>query len=103
MACLTRPILLPPESVKNVVMAILVLHNYLRQCSPHGTYCPSTLTDVKDSVRFTPGYWRGDEETSKTFFSLCPLQFSGNKPANAKEVRNTFADYFVNEGQVYWQ
>ena len=23
--------------------------------------------------------------------------------ANIKQVRNTFADYFVNKGQVYWQ
>ena len=55
---LRAPILLPPESVKNVVMAILVLHNYLRQSSSHGTYCPPGLTDVEDSTGFTPGYWK---------------------------------------------
>ena len=34
--CVLRaPTLLPPESVRNVVMAILVLHNYLRQSSSH--------------------------------------------------------------------
>ena len=53
---LRAPILLPPESVKNVAMAILVLHNYLRQSSSHGTYCPPGLTDVEDSTGFTPGY-----------------------------------------------
>ena len=100
---LRAPISLPPESVKNVVMAILVLHNYLRQISSHGTYCPPGLTDVKDSTGFTPGYWREDEETSQTFFNLCPLQFFGNTQANVKEVHNTFAHYFVNEVQVYWQ
>ena len=84
-------------------MAILVLHNYLHQNSSHGTYCPPGLTDVEDSTGFIPGYWREDEETSQTFFSLCPLQFPGNIQANAKEVRNTFSGYFVNEGQVYWQ
>ena len=84
-------------------MAILVLLNYLRQSSSHGTYSPPGLTDVEDSTGFTPGYWREEEETSHTFFNLGPLQFSRNKQANAKEVRNTFAAYFVNEGQVYWQ
>ena len=96
-------ILLPPESVKNVVMTILVLHNYLHQSSSHVTYCPPGLTDVEDSTGFTPGYWHEDEETSQIFFNLGPLQFSGNTQANAKEVRNIFADYLVNKGQVYWQ
>ena len=99
----TPAILLSPESVKNVVMVILVLHNYFCQSSSHGTYCPPCLPDVEDSTGFTPGYWRENEEASQTFFNLCLLQFSGNTQANAKEVRNTFADYFVNEGQVYWQ
>ena len=84
-------------------MAILVLLNYLRQSLSHSTYSPPGLTDVEDSTGFTPGYWHEDEETSQTFFNLGPLQFSRNTQANAKEVRNTFADYFVNEGQVYWQ
>ena len=100
---LRAPILLAPESVKNIAMAILVLHNYLRQSLSNGTYCPPGLTDVEDSTGFTPGCWRDDEETSQTFFNLGPRQFSGNAQTNAKEVRNTFADYFVNEGQVHLQ
>ena len=95
--------LLPPESVKNVVIAILVLRNHLRRSSPPGAYYLRGLTNVEDSTGFTPGYWRKDEAISQTFFNLGPLQFSGNTQANAKEVRNTFADYFVNEGQVCWQ
>ena len=91
---LRAPILLAPESVKNIAMAILVLHNYLRQSLSNGTYCPPGLTDVEDSTGFTPGCWRDDEETTQTFFNLGPRQFSGNAQANAKEVRNTFADYF---------
>ena len=82
-------------------MAILVLHHYLRQSSSHGTHCPPGITHVEDSTGFTPKCWREDEETSQTFFSLGPLQLSVNIQANAKEVRNTFTDYFVNEGQVY--
>ena len=82
-------------------MAILDLHNYLHQSSSHGTYCPPGLTDVEDSTGFTPGYWCDDKEISQTFFNLDPLQFSGNTQANAKAVCNTFADYFMNEGQVY--
>ena len=56
---------------------------------------------MSETQQDLPGYWREDEETSQTFFSLDPLQFSGNTQANAKKVRNIFADYFVNEGQVY--
>ena len=105
---LRAPILPLPESVKNFVTAFLVLHNYLGQSSSHGIYFPPGLTDVEYSVTpgqtvFTPGYRHEDEETCQTFFNLGPLQLSGNTQANAKEVRNTFADYFVNEGQVYWQ
>ena len=84
-------------------MAILVLHNYLCQSSSYGTYCLPGLTDVENSTGFTPGYWREDEETSQSFFNLAPLQFSGRTQTNAKELHNTFADNFVNEGQVYWQ
>ena len=78
------------------------------QSSSHDIYFPPGLTDVEYSVTpgqtaLTPGYWREDEETSQTFFILGPLQFSGNTRANAKEVRNTFADYFVNEREAYWQ
>ena len=107
-SCLRAPILSLPELVKNFVTAILVLHNYLCQSSSHGIYFPPGLTDVEYSVTpgqtaLTPGYWREDEETSQTFFILGPLQFSGNTRANAKEVRNTFADYFVNEREAYWQ
>ena len=60
-------------------------------------------THQKDSTAFPSGYWRENKETSQTFFNLGPLQFSGNTQANAKEVRNIFADYFENEGQVYWK
>ena len=56
---------------------------------------PIVLIDVEDSTEFTPGYWREDEETSQTFFNLDPLQFLGNTKANVKEVRNSFANYFV--------
>ena len=83
------PILLLPESVKNVVIVILVLHNYLRQSSLYGTYCLPGITDIEDLTGFTPGYWRKND-ISQTFFNLGPLQFLGNTQANAKEVRNTF-------------
>ena len=82
-------------------MAVLVLHHYLHQSSSHGTSCHPDITDVEDSTGFTPKFWGEDEETSQTFFNLGPLQLSVSTQANAKEVRNTFADYFVNEGQVY--
>ena len=82
-------------------MAILVFRNYLCQNSSHRIYCPPCVTDVEKSTGFTPGYWREDEETSQTFFNLGPLQFSGNRQANAKEICNTFADYFVKEEQEY--
>ena len=84
-------------------MVILVLHNYLRQSSSHGAYCPPGLTDIDDSAGFTPGFWHEDEETSQTFFNFCLLPFLGDSQENAKEVCKTFANYFGNEGQVYWQ
>jgi len=49
-----------------------------------------------------PGSWRSD-----TFISaLSPLEvplFGHNVSTWAKKVRETFNDYFVNEGAVSWQ
>ena len=43
---LRAPILLPPKSVRNFAMAILALHNHLRQSSSHRTHCLPGLSDV---------------------------------------------------------
>ena len=41
------PILLLPNSVERIVLAMLVLHNLLRRSSSRSTYCPPGLTDME--------------------------------------------------------
>ena len=70
-------------------MASLTLHNYLRKGPSRNIYCP-------------PGQWRNDVQAT----SMTPLDMprSGhNASAKAKQIRETFKDYFNNEGSVSWQ
>ena len=81
----------------------LVLHNFLRKSSSRNVYCPSTLADHEDAEgRVVLGSWRSDVASA-----FAPLNASAernrNPTRNAKEIRDTFADYFMNEGSVSWQ
>ena len=53
--------------------------------------------------QFAQGLWCSDGTPTQTFFDLNPSSnMSRNASLNAKEIRNIFANYFVNEGQVQW-
>ena len=53
---------------------------------------------------FAQGSWHSDGRPTQTFFNLSTSSnMSRNASLNAKEIRNIFTDYFVNEGQVQWQ
>ena len=92
-----------PSSVESLVMAALVLHNYLRKSSSKNVYCPHGLLDTEfRDGELTNGLWRQDG-TSESFLSLSVPATGHNVANDAKMIRDTFKDYFVNEGAVEWQ
>ena len=97
-------IALSPDFVADLALASLTLHNILRSGPSRQIYCPRGLLDEEDPTtgEFIPGSWRHDKSTH----SMDPLIIppSGhNFTTDAKHVRDTYKDYFVNEGAVSWQ
>ena len=99
---LRKPMLLEPEKVEIVVMAIAYLHNFLRRSGSRNIYTPPDFLDQENEGLMTEGRWRQEVEADSG--SLLPLRrvprLSTNK---AEEVRNEFAEYFVTTGAVEWQ
>ena len=97
-------IALSPKFVSDLAFATLVLHNFLRSGRYRQIYCPKHLVDEEDplSGKLIPGSWRNDKSL-QSFLSLDISPSGHNYTAYAKNVRDTFKDYFVNEGAVSWQ
>ena len=100
-----RPFSLEPEKVKIVTLAAITLHNWLRSASKIGKIdIPVGLTDREniETGEFFEGTWRSDKYQATWY----PIQNSlhGNRSSNlAREVRDEFTEYFMNEGCVPWQ
>ena len=96
-------LLLSPQSVENVVLTALILHNYLRSSSSRGVYCPAGTVDSESrDGELIYGLWRQDSAAQ----SLLPLTVpttGHNATTDAKLVRETFKEYFCNEGAIAWQ
>ncbi|XP_066946086.1 uncharacterized protein [Macrobrachium rosenbergii] len=95
-----QPIRTSPERVKLITLAALVLHNYLFKESRHNEIAPE-LIDREDvnNGRVIAGQWRNG--TGVGWENLNAL---GRRPTQeAINVRNTFCDYFSNEGKVAFQ
>lgn len=98
-ACLRSEIRFNVANATNVVLAICVLHNILRQkCG--ASYMPPGSYDVDDvNFNFAPGEWRHQEQL--TGMQSTRARNASNK---AKQMRNDLADYFMSEaGSVPWQ
>ena len=93
-------ICLNPEVAVKVVLATIVLHNYLRMSSD--TYTPKGSIDEEgDSGCVTHGEWR-NVPNSETVSSLGRL--GGNRPTKSvEEIRDTLCRHFCGAGQVPWQ
>ena len=76
-----------PNNAKDITLATIALHNMLIQTS-RDTYTPQ---EVIDSEHPNQGIFEALEAVGRGH---------GN---NAKEVRETFKEYFNNEGAVSWQ
>lgn len=98
---LRKPMLLQPKTVETIVMAIAHLHNFLRNMdSSKNLYAPPDSLDSDQNGRLCEGSWRRDSE----MLSLLPLNNVPRRAAStAKQIRDEFNDYFMNEGTVSWQ
>ena len=71
--------------------------------SAKNIYCPTGLYDTDHVNReFIFGPWRNDN-CADSMFSLEKPGRGHKASIVAKEIRDTYAEYFMNEGGVQWQ
>ena len=88
--------LLEPTAVESVILATLALRNMLITSSGKNIYCPTGLCDTEDVNReLTLCLWRNDN-CSDSMFSLEKRPRGRNVSIAAKEIRDTYAEYFMN-------
>ena len=93
---------LPPENIGKRVLAVLTLHNFLRQSSSRSIYCPVGLKDSESSNSdIVPGIWHQDT-TTQPMLPLGVPPREHNSTVDAKFVKETFKEYFYN-GAVDWK
>jgi hypothetical protein len=98
-----RPIALLPDTVDLVIKASCALHSWLRTTS-NTVYPPPRAVDTEyyNARNVIPGSWRNNghvQGMQDTTFRLG----SNNYSNDAASVRDSCADYFVDEGSVPWQ
>ena len=84
---LQTPIMLSPEKVEKVVMAMYVLYNFLRQAARSSYISP---------------FVEGDNIDSNTLLQLKPAM-GKNSSNEAKAIRDELKNYFVDAERVPWQ
>ncbi|CAI6372739.1 unnamed protein product [Macrosiphum euphorbiae] len=89
---------LNPEKAKHIVLAICVLHNFLRQRS--ASYLPPNTTLDKDNHKNII-----DRQVRDAIFDLPQLQHQRITSIStaAKENRDKYKEYFNSTGAVEWQ
>lgn len=99
---LRHPMLLEPENASLVVMAIVHVHNFLRNneessnlYTPLGTFDE----DVQGHVR--PGTWRHDTEDNTGLLPLVNRPRRGNR--TVQQIRDEIVEYCTQEGLLIWQ
>jgi hypothetical protein len=99
-----KPIPCHPKNVKNLVLAGVVLHNFLSVADPR--YGDASYGDRYRNGILSAGQWRQDiserEITTCCFQDLAP-KLGQNASNAAKEVRDYQMKYFNAEGIVPWQ
>lgn len=90
---------LEPENIVKVVKATCALHNFLMEKRP-ATYAPpnSTYQENDDGAIINAGL-----NTNESNMIALQRVHLGNVSLAAKQLRNEFASYFMNEGKVPWQ
>jgi Plant transposon protein. len=103
---LRKPILLAPERVDSVVLAVCSLHNWLLSEKSSANIYASEGTFDRENLEtgeIIHGSWRNEEMPADSMLPLAQ-QGSNNYSNNAKEVREEFQEYFISsQGEVPWQ
>lgn len=93
-----KPILTNLNTVDAIVCAACALHNWLRKKS--GSYIDAISVDREDHEgNFLPGLWRSE----MTALESVGIQGSNHSANAAREKREWYNNYFINEGSVSWQ
>lgn len=90
---------LEPENIEKVVMATCALHNFLMQTHPT-IYAPPNSTYQENDDGATTNAGLDTNESNMIALQRASL---GNVNVAAKNLREEFATYFVNEGKLSWQ
>lgn len=99
---LRKPLLLEPNKAEIIVMAVVHLHNFLRNSTmSKNTYVAPTTLDNKVNGDIVSGSWRN---YSGDLSSLHPIKNVPRRSTElAKEIRDDFSDYFTTNGAISWQ
>ena len=99
-----QPLNLSPKKSSTMTTCALVLHNFLRRNS-RNVYTPPGLIDyIDENGQLVQGSWRSDQANPVGVFSTAiPSQVGKKASRSAKAIRETFTEYFMNEGCVKWQ
>ena len=101
---LNTPINANVESIEKYVLAIIVLHNYLR-LTENASYCPAGFVDsISSSGEIIPGNWRSSVNTNNPFLAnLNPVR-GCRYQQDAISMRDCLKE-FVNSplGRLEWQ
>ncbi|XP_068989247.1 putative nuclease HARBI1 [Neodiprion pinetum] len=104
----TRPILASTETIEGIIKASVCLHNWLKKDEDSTpamkrTYCPPVFADsISSTGHINDGQWRAEVPCA---MGIAKLRRTGSNrySQNASIVRETFTDFFNNEGAVEWQ
>jgi len=102
-----RPICAYPSTVDRIVIACVILHNFLmaenaKKSLSEQTYCPANLIDYDDDMgRIIPGTWRN--ESSANIENIRPTR-AHRATREAYEQRDILTKYLLSPaGAVTWQ
>ena len=99
-----KPIIAKVEKVKVITKSVVALHKILmtKNEAANQDYCPSSFIDRDGPNGTLPEEWRRDQENITGMVPLSKAS-SNNCAQVAKTIRESFKDYFNNEGAVDWQ
>ena len=99
-----RPIIASVGKVKEITKAVVALHNFLMTENElnNQNYCPQNYIDVEGPNGLQLGEWRLDNQNIQ---GILPINnnTSNNYSEDARMVRDSYKEYFNNEGAVDWQ
>ena len=97
-----RPIVAQVHKVKAITKAVVSLHNFLidiKNVDNFYDYCPLNFVDHDGPTGVLPGLWRQDQANMAGLIPINRVS-SNNYSENTKTVRDTFRQYFTEEGAV---